>query len=1381
MVKHKPYLSIILLLIFTTICYDTKGNDIDRIDFDHLHINKLLPTNEVRNLYQDSEGYIWISTYNGLLRYDGYSIINYRNISSNSTGQYMDNFVNAVCEDMDHRLWIGTHNGLYSLDKETGDMARITSAGLHTFFIETVKCTSEGRILVGSNKGLFLKGKNDDEFTRLFPSTNMDVKAIMEDKKHNIWIGTWNEGLFRYEPESGNLYHYPDINPGKSAHTIYQDKNDNIWIGTWRYGLMKIVNPYDMERYSFVTYTHNIQNPNSISDNIVYTISQDSYTDNLWIGTRRGLSIMSADESRFTNYYPNNSKNNISSGEVNAILCSKEGLMWIGMLGGGISTVNTREKQFGYDPLTNIQDKNSTSVRSIFKEEGKDVLWIGIMGFGFGRYDLNTREFVSYRNIPAFSKLPYVSAINDITYNKSDKEFYISTWDDGVWIFDGNEVEVINQDKYKELTDVCVYATAKDDSGNLWIGTRSGLFILDQKHNLFSANDILLENEEKIPSISIFKVNIDNSGNIWVATPNQGIYKITPSTGGYLSKNYSTFLDNAQMHGAMTILIDSNDNVWAGTNGNGVNLYDKETDCFKAVFNELLEKDEVVYCMLEDNGGNLWITSNSKMYNIVNPRSNKEASAQIYTIEDGLQDYIFNRNACCKGDDGKLYFGGAKGLNIFSPEDIVYDKHSYPVVITDFKIYNTSIRDRYIDYSGDEIQKSLEYTDRIVISHKDNNFSIDFSLLNYINPMLNKYEFKLEGFDNNWIQTDADRHFAYYNNLPSGKYTFKVRGANSNGKWSENIRIMHITILPPPWFTWWAYSIYVIVAVITIIIIYRTITKRIYLQQMVELAKIQTQKNEEINHSKLQFFTNITHELLTPLTIISASVDDLKIHTPETAGKLVEIEDNLQRLIRLIQQILEFRKVENNKQQLKVSYGSMTQLIRHSCMAFAPLIRKQNLKLCFIDGGKDYKGYHDSDKLDKILYNLLSNAAKYTKANNEITIYQTFDDKENKFIFSVNNPGDVIPEEKLKHMFERFYEGDYRKFKTIGTGIGLSLAKDLTILHHGEIKVESDAEKGITFTVMIPTGKESFSENELDKDENNTDFMENNEEDIDTVTPSGEYNKEVYTPSSGNEALHTVLLVEDNEDLINVISRILSDHFHIIKARNGEQALEELKMNNVEIVVSDVMMDGMDGFQLCRHIKESFDTKHIPVILLTAKTSDQDRIEGYNVGADGYICKPLNVNVLTAKIRNLLKRGTDKIFDSRKQLVFEAKEVEYTEQDEILLKKVVECVNEHLDDINFDTTVLVDKMGMSRTTFTDKMKHLTGMTPLTFITSIRLQAAFRLLEEKKNIRITELAYSVGFNDPKYFSQCFKKKFGFSPKEYQKTRNEEKNYKHTEDS
>lgn len=1359
-----------ILSLFPIVSWGITTNK-ESINFSPLRNLIQLPTNEIRNLFQDREGYIWIATYNGLVKYDGYSTQTYHADSEKAQGS-IDGFINIIAEDLQNNLWIGTHNGLYKLNKRNDTIEKIKLPHPQVTNVEALACTRDGSIWVGTNKGLFTRKGNTKKFIQYKIAKNIDVKSILEDKQGYIWIGTWSQGLFRYDSMHQQLYTYKNICPGNSAHIIFQDRNENIWIGTWRYGLLKMQNPYDMQHYKFIQYLHDKNNPSSIADNIIYAITQDKNTGKIWIGSRSALSIMESEDGVFTNYYPSDKSGHLPFNEVDALLSSTDGLMWVGMLGGGIRVVNTNTRRFNLNPLKTIRDIfPSASVRSICPID-KDWLWIGIMGFGFVKYNIRTQEVIPYNQMKAFQGLPPVSTVNEIICLKDKEEYCFATWDDGLWIFDGKKVQEINIDSYPQLTDVCIYSVYEDSKRNIWLGTRSGLFFLDEKREMYSLNS-LIANDTYIPQKeSVFRLQEDKKGNIWAATPNSGIWKITPQNKKFIAKQYSLNSENAESTGAMTLYIDSDDIIWAGTNGKGLNIYNPQKDCFQNALPNTMKKGEVVSCILEDTQKGLWITTTSEMIHIDKMKNGK--NIQVFTTEDGLQDYIFNRNACTTGKDGKLYFGGVHGINSFFPEGINYDTVSYPIVLTDLKIYNTSISHMPATEQQKIMDSSLEYARHITLSYKQNNFSIGFSVLNYINPLLNKYEYKLEGYDSQWILTEGYQPAAFYNNLPAGTYTFSVKGSNPNGVWSNDARSIKITILPPPWFTWWAYCIYAILISLLIWYAYRVIRKRIHLQQMVELANMQRQKDEEINHSKLQFFTNITHELLTPLSIISASVDEIKMHFPETQKSLPEIEDNLLRLKRLIQQILEFRKVENGRQKLKVSYGNLTAFIQHSAQAFTPLVRKKNLHFAFQHMETEYQGYFDHDKLDKIIYNLLSNAAKYTLENKTITISQTYDNEQDSFQISINNPGEPIPENKLKHLFERFYEGEYRKFHTIGTGIGLSLTRDLTILHHGEIKVESSKEKGNTFTLSIPINKNSYHKEEIDEDYENPEKTESEAElkgnnDLSVAIQPPFLEKGVST----QKEKPSILLVEDNDDLRNVMGRILTDYFTLTEASCGETALLQLEDKKIDLIVSDIMMPGMNGFELCKKVKEKFETKHIPIILLTAKTSDVDRIEGYEAGADGYICKPLNISVLLAKIDNLLKRNEAYNGDSRKQLIFEAKQLDYTSQDEEFLRRAVEYVNTHLSDVEFDTVTFVKEMQMSRSTLNEKLKQLTDMTPLAFISSIRLQAAFRLLEEKKKIRVSDLAYSVGFNDPKYFSQCFKKKFGFLPKEYITNKEEDK--------
>lgn len=1356
--RQKKCISLLIYILLFSLNLSA-GDQINTFHFKPITTSVNFPTNEVRKLYQDSEGYIWISTYNGLLRYDGYSIVMYKPDGVNH-GRFMDSFVNIAVEDKDDNLWIGTHNGLYVLHKKTDEIEKIVSPILQVNNVEALTFTRNGDLWVGGNKGLFRHKAGSQTFER---ERDVDVKSILEDCKGHIWIGTWEQGLLRYDPDKQEYYTYYGINPNNSSHVLFQDEAENIWIGTWRYGLVKLINPYDVANFSFQTYTHREGDDRSLLDNIIYTIAQDRTSKKLWIGSRSGVSIMEGEESggSFTNFKPGNRQYDLPFNEVNTLMCSNDGLMWIGMLGGGVCTVNTGKSRFNFDPLECMREYCPTSsVRSVFQADN-GLIWMGIMGFGLVSYDKEKQTITPYKKHPVLKNMGYTSTVNDILYRKKTGELCFATWDDGVWFYDekAGKARVLNTQTNPELNEICIYSLLEDSHGNLWIGTRSGVFVLGANQKLYSLDELLLPSNQALPQISIFKMAEDKDGFIWIATSNKGVWRVDTSGEKYAVKFYTPFESSLSTVGAMSVCVDAYNRVWVGTNGNGLDLYDRKEDRFKSVLNNYFLSGEVVLSMLEDDDHTLWLTTNSEMYHIDMPLDGSEPRVRTYTVDDGLQDHIFNRNSCFKSKDNELFFGGFRGLNSFIPEKVIQDTVNSPVVITDIKIHNISLRSLpYEEQKEIAANKAIDYIESIVLSYQKNNFSIDFSILNFINPELNRYLYKLEGYDKHWISVGAGRRFAYYNNLPAGTYTFCVKGANQNGVWSSEVRRLQITILPPPWLSWWAYCIYAVALITLAGYTYRIVRNRIRMKQAIEMGKIERQKMEEINHAKLQFFTNITHELLTPLSIISASVDELKQELPSGSQVCGVISNNTSRLIRLIQQILEFRKVENGKLRLKVSYGNISLFLSKSVSAFVPLVKKQKLSICF-EETKDYSGYFDMDKLDKIVYNLLSNAAKYTSEGGTITVSQQYDEKSGLFTFSVNNPGEVIPKEKLEHLFERFYEGEYRKFHTIGTGIGLSLTKDLVLLHHGSIQVFSNQENGNTFVVEIPLSRTAYATDEIDE---NTEILNYS---IVTASEDGYEADCASTIADEESKLPVILLVEDNDELLALMIRLLQGKYHILHAGNGKEALVVLETEEVDLIVSDIMMPEMDGVELCRQVKTKFETCHIPLILLTAKTSDEDRVIGYESGADGYICKPLRLSVLFAKIDNLLKRQKRMGVDFRKQLVFEAKELNYTSLDESFIQKAMDCVNAHLSDCDFEHAQFMVEMGMARTTLADKLKLLTGLTPSAFISNVRLQAACRLIDEKKKIRIADLAYAVGFNDPKYFSSSFKKKFGLSPTEY----------------
>ena len=651
------------------------------------------------------------------------------------------------------------------------------------------------------------------------------------------------------------------------------------------------------------------------------------------------------------------------------------------------------------------------------------------------------------------------------------------------------------------------------------------------------------------------------------------------------------------------------------------------------------------------------------------------------------------------------------------------------------------------------------YTSKIELPHKYNNFSIEFAALTYKNPELNRYAYRLQNFDRDWQYTDADRRFAYYNNLPSGTYTFQLKATNENGEWSGYVRELTVVVLPPFWATWWAYLLYVIIVSVIGVSIYRTAKNRILLRNALRLREIEKAKAEELNHAKLQFFTNITHELLTPLTIISATVDELKTQAPSHNDLYTVMNSNIQRLIRLLQQILEFRKAETGNLKLRVSPGDIAAFVKNAAESFQPLVKKRKIHFSFLCDPESMIGYFDMDKLDKILYNLLSNAAKYNKEDGFIQVSLSYDETDKDFILlKIKDNGKGISKEKQKNLFKRFYEGDYRKFNTIGTGIGLSLTKDLVELHGGTISVESEVDHGTEFMVRIPIERSYYDEEQIDDEAislmQNPVNYEDTQEDADVET------QEVTIKAN------TILLVEDNGELLHLMTKLLSREYNVFTAQNGKEGIAVLEKEDVDLIVSDVMMPEMDGIEFCKYVKGHLEMSHIPMILLTAKNKEEDRAEAYEIGADAFISKPFNLTVLHARIRNLLKYKGRMARDFKNQIVFEVKDLNYTSLDEDFIQRAIHCVNNHLEDPNFDQAQFADEMRTSKSTLYKKLKSLAGLNTSSFIRNVRLKAACRIMEEKgTNVRVSELAYAVGFNDPKYFSSCFKKEFDMLPSEY----------------
>ena len=1337
------------------------------LKFKQLSAPHSLPTNEVQKVYQDRDGFIWFATRNGLCQYNGYETTLYKS-NLYSPDLLTTNSITCLVDDNNNNLWIGTSEGLNVMDKRTGEIKKYKAPSISNNVVSALCVTRDNTLWVGTDNGLCRYVPEKDTFVVCGDEFGdgrlryVTIKSLLEDSDGDLWIGTWAQGLFRYSPSTDKVVVYPKINEQYSSHVIYEDSNKDIWVGSWGYGLFKLRNPKDMENVSYQSFLHENGDDSSLSDNIVYDIAEDINTHTLWVGTRSGLSILRLDESSsFINYKSGKSDYRIPSDEVNSIMRDSQKNMWIGAIGGGVLMADTRQPAFALHTLNfGDEDIPVTSVRTLFADSDQN-LWIGVGTYGLARREYVTGELKMYSHIPEFSGVKDLPSLFAVVQRKKSGDIWFGMYNGGIYVYrKGEKVKHLTTKNSAFLTSDCVSALYEDYEGNCWVGTRGGIGVrlsdgTDYRFETMNFNDSL-----SAGWIYVRDIVQDMDNSVWLATSNFGVIHITgdvrqPSTLKY--ENYSFHNRKLITNTVLCMHIDRFGRLWAGTEGGGLYLYNRSTGQFEEKTRTYSIPGDVIVSIEEDKSGNLWLGTVSGLVKLYVAAVGNDFSTRIYTSADGLQDNFIVNSSCSR--DGELFFGGHKGYNSFFPDKMEIPSQETNFLITDIKIFNHSFKNLPVELQQKISPVMPTYTSKIELPYKYNNFSIEFAALTYKNPELNRYAYRLQNFDRDWQYTDADRRFAYYNNLPSGTYTFQLKATNENGEWSGYVREFTVVVLPPFWATWWAYLLYMVLVLVIGVLIYRTIKKRILLQNALRLREMEKAKAEELNHAKLQFFTNITHELLTPLTIISATVDELKTQAPSHNDLYTVMNSNIQRLIRLLQQILEFRKAETGNLKLRVSPGDLAAFVRTGTESFKPLVKKRKIHFSLLCDPESIVGYFDIDKLDKIMYNLLSNAAKYNKEDGFIQVTLSYDEEDREFVLlRVKDNGKGISREKQATLFKRFYEGDYRKFNTIGTGIGLSLTKDLVTLHGGTISVESEVDHGTEFIVRIPIERSYYDEEQIDDEvislrQTAIDYEDTPEDVIAEV-------QELATKAN------SILLVEDNEELLNLMTKLLGREYNVFTAENGKEGIIVLENEDVDLIVSDIMMPEMDGIEFCKYVKGHLEISHIPVILLTAKNKEEDRAEADEIGADAFISKPFNLTVLHARIRNLLKYKARMAHDFKNQIVFEVKDLNYTSLDEDFIQRAINCVNNHLEDPNFDQAQFADEMLTSKSTLYKKLKSLAGLNTSSFIRNVRLKAACRIMEEKGiNIRVSELAYAVGFNDPKYFSSCFKKEFGMLPSEY----------------
>jgi signal transduction histidine kinase/ligand-binding sensor domain-containing protein/DNA-binding response OmpR family regulator len=1332
-------LRIILFLLscFFTL-YSAENNN---FFFDNISIEKGLSSQFVNAIAQDNDGFLWFGTGDGLNRYDGYTFKVFKHIPNDNSSISSSN-VNCLLRTKDNTLWIGTEKGLNKYNP-------------------------------ANQKFSIILPENDV----LKELANQRIRSLFEDSHQNLWIGTQN-GLYKYKSNIFELYAFKDLQKNAELNIIrciHEDNTGILWIGTFD-GLFKL-NPVSKKYTHFKT--RKIA-PQELPNNLIISIYENkNNNDFLWVGTESGLCKFNKTNGNFETYQSEDKNTGLSNSTIKCIFPVSTDYLLLGTdYGLNYFNVNTKKATpFIHNKFDNLSIADNVII-SIFKDSS-GIVWIGTNN-GITKLNTNRKKFDIYN----FSIDQIENFVNDIATDSKNNTWFATS--NGVFKKDITSGKISNFIfETKSSTSRPYKKILVDKFDNVWVGTNNGLFYLNKSTNSFKKT---VNGENTFLLKYIFGITEDEFGNVWTNV-NNGLCQIKPNlqaNGTIKSYNYNIVRINNQIshnqnNEILCLKSDLNGNIWFGFSNEGLgkyNIVSKKitkysfnpedsnsinsnniknifTDNAKNVyiitdrglcryiaksnnFKEVLIPDYYRFTLqngVADNDADLWLSTfqNLVRYNI---KSGKTIS---YNLAHELNNKGLIPNSIFKSQDGMIYFGSYDKYVSFLPESIVSASKEFPLLITSVHVF-----DKEIVWERITKQSKEDKPETIELNYNQNFIKIYFSLLYFYLPKSNKYAYMLEGVDKEWINSFGNQNYATYSNLAPGDYTFKIKAANPDDFWNKEITKLRIHISPPWWKSWWAYLIYSLLFTILLFLVIRILLSRLQLSNELKREKIEREKTEEINSIKLRFFTNISHEFRTPLTLILGPIESLmdEIKEPKFQEQFLIMKSNAERLLRLINQIMDFRKIENKKMELYLTTGDIVSFVRSIYLMFKDHASKRNIEYIFETASSDCIMSFDNDKIEKVIYNLLSNAFKFTPDNGCISIVLDRKSKQGKeFVeISISDTGEGVSSEDQNHVFERFYQSKAKSIElTEGTGIGLTLCKEFIELHTGEISIRSKTGSGSTFIVLLPINE---SINEM------------------IVTPEFEDEAENQSPTENAR----ILIVEDNIEMRNYLRKNLEDLYEITEASNGKEGLESVQKTIPDVIISDLMMPVMDGLEMCNKIKSNMVTSHIPFIILTAKVNEESAFEGYSFGADDYITKPFSLKLLKVRIAKLIEKQQKLQQHFKLSILTEPKNVVSESSDDKFIRLTVKTIDENMDNFDLNIELLCKVLNITHQQVYRKIKALTGQTVSEFIRTVRMKKASQLLCNS-DLNISEIMYSVGFSNRSYFSKCFSEEYGITPKEY----------------
>ncbi|MBN9385392.1 MAG: response regulator [Chitinophagaceae bacterium] len=1317
-------------------------------DFRHYQAENGLSNNAVLCSIQDRQGFLWFGTKDGLNRFDGYTFKIYRNIKGDKES-LGENYIQTLCEGDNGLLWIGTGAGLYSYDPVKERFALLK--GCPEELISSIQMDETGNCWFIAGITLYRFSSSTGQLTRYAPERYFRASSICMTEEGELWVASLEGLLKKYDPGKDLFTSYPVLQPSasvqiKAIEKIYSTGQRSILVGTLNHGV-KLFDTRSMRSRDILDC-----NPDKTT---IYARDFARFAANeYWIATESGIfiyNILTGKSVHLTKQY--NNPYSLTDNAVYTLCLDRQGGMWSGTYFGGVNYLPRRDISFEkFFPGIGPNGLSGNAVREICRDHSGN-LWIGTEDAGLNVLKKGSNVFTHFMPTGKRGSITY-SNIHGLL--AAGDTLWIGTFENGLDLMNIHTGQVIRH--YSTLSNPAslksnfIYTIFQTREGDILIGTGAGLYCYNKKADDFTA-------VPQVPYYSfVASIYEDSNGYIWVGTFRDGVYFYHRGTGvsGNLRNNNprssasdSNSLGNNRVNG---ILEDNRHILWFATEG-GLSRYDPSTGRLTTYTTKDGLPSNIIYRCLPDGKNNLWVSTSKGLICL----SLTNGQVQTFTTVNGLLNDQFNYNSAFRDTDGRMYFGSVKGMISFRPDEYIPPSSAPPVYITGFQVYNKELP---VNHSGSPLKNAVTYTARITLPYDQSTFSIDFAALNYTAPEMTKYQYRMEGLDKTWTYLQSNRK-VYFTELPPGNYTFQVKASQTGYVWNETPATMVIRILPPFWLSPLAWIFYGIILVSGIFLCIRAYHLRVQAKTRRRWEILENEKEKEIYHAKIEFFTNIAHEIKTPLTLIKLPLDKtllLAEHDPALMHNLTIMGKNTDRLIDLTNQLLDFRKTESNGLALNFVKSDISELLVDLYRQFKPAAEQRDLHVRIDLPKMPFQAYVDPEAFRKILSNLFSNAIKYARHQIQVGILP-FNSEDDRFTIRIANDGTLIPGDLTEKIFEPFFRLKETS-KQPGTGIGLALARSLAQLHHGTLTASaSDALNNFLLTLPVHQDQQFEWYEESARQDKNSQAGAGDSH-INGTTDEARHERH----TEREEKKGTILLVEDNSEILDLVSAELSGDYRILKAFNGSEALHKLKDEVVHLVISDIMMPVMNGLELCQMIKSNFEYSHIPVILLTAKTSLQSKIEGLEQGADAYIEKPFSSQHLMAQITSLLtNRNKIKEYFATSPLVH-IKTIAHSREDETFLLTLQDIISANLENFDFNVEQLAGIMNMSKPTLYRKIKALSNLTPNELINITRLKKGSELLLEGK-YKIYEIADMLGYSLPANFSRDFTRQFNMSPSEY----------------